>query len=349
MVRQRNIPLYVIDIAYCAVFVPLVIYLMPVERWWGAHPVFLGLFIAWLYCNYFAFKYFIVPSVFGKGSGRVMALLAVAVSIAGTVGFASYRIESPYSSEIRAIREAHSDRTPKLGMYHYKQAVWLHYLVVVSFSAALGLLTEAYKLRRYREELELERKKAELALYKARINPHFLFNTLNSLYGLLLMQSDKTVETMERFINLVKYMYAASDKEYITVSEESEYIEEYIGLQRLRLNEMAELSFTTNLESPEMLVPPMLLITFVENAFKYGVSPDEPYTICAYIESTSESIHFCIENTIASVSPRSSHKSGIDNCRRRLELHYPERHKLSVGETAQGTFRVDLTLNPETA
>lgn len=349
MLKQRNILLYVIDIAYCVVFLPLIIYLMPVERWWGAHPVFLGLFIVWLYCNYFAFKYFIIPSVFGKGSSRVVALLAVVVSIAGTVGFASYRIESPYSSEIRAIREAHSDWTPKLGMYHYKQAVWLHYLVVVSFSAALGLLTEAYKLRRYREELELERKKAELALYKARINPHFLFNTLNSLYGLLLMQSDKTVETMERFINLVKYMYAASDKDYITVSEESEYIEEYIGLQKLRLSEMAKLSFTTNLESPDMLVPPMLLITFVENAFKYGVSPDEPYTISASLESTSELIHFCIENTIASISPWSSHKSGIDNCRRRLELHYPDRHKLSVGETAHGTFLVDLILDFETS
>ena len=348
MSKQRNIPLYVIDIAYCVVFLPLIIFLMPVERWWGAHPVFLGLFIVWLYCNYFAFKYFIIPSVFGKRRGRVVALAALVVSVAGTAGFASYRIESPYSSEIKAIREAHSDIAPKLGMYHYKQAVWLHYLVVVSFSAALGLLTEAYKLRRYREELELERKKAELALYKARINPHFLFNTLNSLYGLILMHSDRTVETMERFINLVKYMYAASDKDYIAVSEESEYIEEYIDLQRLRLNEMAKLSFTTNLGCPEMPVPPMLLITFVENAFKYGVSPDEPYTIRASLESTPERIHFCIENTISTVSPRSSHKSGIDNCRRRLELHYPDRHTLSVGATAEGTFRVDLELKPET-
>ena len=90
--------------------------------------------------------------------------------------------------------------------------------------------------------MEYERNRAELALYKAQINPHFLFNTLNTLYGLLITQSDKTEVTLERFINLTKYMYNNANREFIPLAEEVDYIGQYIALQKLRLNDLAEMS-----------------------------------------------------------------------------------------------------------
>ncbi len=151
------------------------------------------------------------------------------------------------------------------------------------------MLTEAYRQRLAREEVEFERSKAELALYKAQINPHFLFNTLNTIYGLLIMRSNKTEVALERFINLTKYMYNNANLEWIPLAEEVAYIEQFIGLQKLRLNALADVRFEYGIEDNTVPVPPMLLITFVENAFKYGISSDEPCFI--HIRLVSRSIH----------------------------------------------------------
>lgn len=342
---MRNFPLYIIDIVYCAVFTPLIIFLMPVERWWSSHPVFLGAFVAWLICNYFAFKYFVVPRFSTPGRTRIYAALAVTLSIAGTSVFATYEIQSPYMAEIKALREANP--APSMGIYHYKQAVWLHYIIVASFGTGLGILAEAGRLRRRRDQLEIERNRAELAAYKARINPHFLFNTLNSLYGLLITQSPAAVESMERFIGLVKYMYASADKDYITVAEEAQCIEEYIYLQSLRLNELARISFKRDLACPEATIPPMLLITFVENAFKHGISPDDPCFVDICIASAPGQVSFSVENSAWSSGVDSPHKGGIDNCQRRLHLRYPQRHSLEISNSG-GVFSVKLTIKNDT-
>ena len=228
---MKNASLY-IDLAFCLGFLPLMIFAFPVERWWGTYPVFFCSFVGWLYATYFSYKYFIVPRLFHKGRPRMYALTAIAVSLLVTFLFSSYEISSPFyhvRQQLAAIP------VPSWGARQNQQAIWLHYIIVVIFCFAVGMLTEAYRQRLAREEVEYERNKAELALYKAQINPHFLFNTLNALYGLLITRSDKTEATLERFINLTKYMYNNANRDFIPLGEEVEYIDQYIlAAERIR-------------------------------------------------------------------------------------------------------------------
>lgn len=342
---MKNASLY-IDLAFCLVFLPLMIFAFPVERWWGTYPLFFGAFVGWLYVTYFLYKYFIVPRMFHGRRKRLGALAVAAVSLFVTFLFSSYEISSPFYHTYRLPEVV---PYPMWGVRQNQQAVWLHYIVVAIFCVAVGMLTEAYRQRLAREEVEYERNKAELALYKAQINPHFLFNTLNTLYGLLITHSDKTEATLERFINLTKYMYNNANYEFISLVEEVDYISQYIDLQKLRLNEYADVSFTHEVHDEAMPVPPMLLITFVENAFKYGISSNEPCFIRIRLTQQCGTLRFEVENSVFERDVKNSKRMGIENCRRRLSLLYPDRHRLDFGRGSDNTFRVRLELKNENA
>lgn len=341
---MKNVSLYT-DLAFCLVFLPLMLYAFPVERWWGTYPIYFTAFAGWLYATYFAYKYFIVPGLFHERRRRGYALGVMAMSFLVTFLFSAYEINSPFY-HLRQQQLAQNP-FPEWGVRQNQQAVWLHYIVVTVFCFAIGMLNEAYRQRLAREEVEYEQNKAELALYKAQINPHFLFNTLNTLYGLLITHSDKTEATLERFINLTKYMYNNANHEFISLTEEVEYISQYIDLQKLRLNEFADVSYTHWVEDEAIPVPPMMLITFVENAFKYGISSNEPCFIRIRLEQRSDTLRFEVENSIFGRTVGESKHMGIENCRRRLSLLYPNRHRLDVGPVGDGTFRVCLELKSE--
>ena len=330
--------------AFCFILLPLVIYAFPVERWWGTYPLFFCSFVGWLYVTYFLYKYFIVPRLFIKGKKRTIAVTAILLSLAVTFLFSAYEITSPLYHIHQEQRQLYP--YPIWGIRQNQQAIWLHYILVVIFCFAVGMLKEVYRQKLARAEMEYERNKAELALYKAQINPHFLFNTLNTLYGLLITQSDKTEITLERFINLTKYMYNNANREFIALAEEVDYIGQYIALQQLRLNELADIRFTHEVEREEMPIPPMMLITFVENAFKYGISSDDPCFIHIQLNQRAEKLCFEVVNSTFGREAGHSARMGITNCRRRLELLYPEHHRLEI-EQEHGLFRVRLELLTE--
>lgn len=341
---MKNATLY-IDLAFCFILLPLVIYAFPVERWWGTYPLFFCSFVGWLYVTYFLYKYFIIPGLFLKGKKRVVALITVLLSLSVTFFFSSYEITSPLYHIHQQQREI--SPYPIWGIRQNQQAIWLHYILVVIFCFAVGMLKEVYRQKLARAEMEYERNRAELALYKAQINPHFLFNTLNTLYGLLITRSDKTEVTLERFINLTKYMYNNANREFIPLAEEVDYIGEYIALQQLRLNELADVSFTHDVEREEISIPPMMLITFVENAFKYGISSNDPCFIHIRLSQQADKLYFEVTNSTFDREVKSSRRMGIKNCRRRLELLYPERHSLDIEQGNDGVFRVRLEIKLE--
>ena len=341
---MKNVTLY-IDLAFCFILLPLVIYAFPVERWWGTYPIFFCSFVVWLYVTYFLYKNFIIPRLFLKGRKRVVALAMVLLSLSVTFFFSSYDITSP-------LYQIHQQQRlnapyPIWGIRQNQQAIWLHYILVVVFCFAVGMLKEVYRQKLARAEVEYERNRAELALYKAQINPHFLFNTLNTLYGLLITRSDKTEISLERFIDLTKYMYNNANREFIPLAEEVDYIGQYIALQQLRLNEMADVRFTHDVERDEMPVPPMMLITFVENAFKYGISSNDPCFIHICLTQKGDTLHFEVTNSTFKREVKSSGRMGIKNCRRRLELLYPHRHRLDIVQGNEGIFHVLLELKLE--
>ncbi|MGN0189103.1 MAG: LytR/AlgR family response regulator transcription factor [Candidatus Cryptobacteroides sp.] len=148
-----------IDIAFCLVLLPLMLFAFPVEKWWATRPVFFSLFIGWLYVTYFIYKYFIVPYLLHGGRRRLYAVVAMVISFGVTFLFSAYHFSSPYH-QLRKEMEAGA-AYPVWGFRPNQQAVWLHYIIVVIFCFAVGMLAEVNRQRRAREEMEKD--KAESA------------------------------------------------------------------------------------------------------------------------------------------------------------------------------------------
>ena len=223
------------------------------------------------------------------------------------------------------------------------QTVWFFFLVVTGFSLSIELIFELFRQILSRQEIEAEKNRAELALYKAQINPHFLFNTLNALYGLVLTKSDKTESAFIKFSNILKYMYAQTTMETISINNEVEYIRQYVDLQSLRLNKHTQVVFETQIDDEHAKIPPMILITFVENTFKYGVSSDVDCLILIRITVKKGELLFETENTVMKENHANPHAIGIENCRKRLELLYPNRFTLIMKEENR-QFKIRLSI-----
>lgn len=335
-----------IDLFFCLVLLPALIMLLPVERWLANNSTFVVLLVGWLYAVYFLTRKACVPMLFRSRRQLVVALCILAGTVLLTWLLTQYQMEFPFRGEHpRPERVRRAANLTKIRLH--QQGTWFLYLVTVCFSIAVGLLTELYRQMTERQSVEFEKKKAELALYKAQINPHFLFNTLNTLYGLMLAQSEKAEAAFMQFIGLVKYMYTRATQDKVDVAEEAEYIRRYIELQKNRLDESrthVTYAYDNDQACPHVQIAPMLLITFVENALKYGTSSHTESDIRIGIRVKEGVLHFTADNQV--VNPRPADKEpgiGIANCRKRLELLYPSAHRLDIAE-AEGWYRVRLEI-----
>ena len=275
MRTNNRLPL-VIDLAFCLVLLPFMIWLLPVSRWAASNAPFVVLFVGWLYVVYFAYRYYAVPRMF-RGRRQIVAAIAViAVTLVVTWLISRYRFEIPQQAMPRMRPRPYApEMTPRAGlMILHQRAVWFLYVVVAAFSFAVGTLAELYRQIVERQAAEHERRKAELALYKVQINPHFLFNTLNTLYGLMLTDVSRAETAFMQFMDLTKYMYTNAEKDKVPLRAEIDYIRQYIELQKNRMNDRMHVHFSVEKrnERPDAAIAPMILITFVENALKYGVS-----------------------------------------------------------------------------
>lgn len=327
----KSISLYV-DIIFCAVILPLILLLVPVEKWIVSKPDFLIILTVYLYFVYFVHRKSNIPGLVMKKKYKEIA--AVALLLTGvTWALGNYPIpESEYSRLTYAFRE-----------HLRSQTVWFFFLTVSGFSLAIELVFELFRQILQKQQLESEKNKAELALYKSQIDPHFLFNTLNSIYALVVSKSDKAEEAFIRFSGILKYIYSNRKDDTAGIGTETDCIRQYIGLQEMRLNSHTSVEFRCDIGNRSLEVPSMMLLTFVENAFKYGVSPEEDCHILLDIRSDDHSLTFLSENCIMDRRPRSESNVGISNCRKRLELLYPDRHRLTVTDDGR-IFRVILEI-----
>lgn len=334
---KGKLPLY-IDMIFCVILLPVMIMLLPVERWLTHHTVFVLVFVFWLYAVYAIHRRVTIPLVFSRRK-YLPALLVLSATILVTWLIARYGDPGhPHG---------HGRPGPVRPVFHLnprEQGIWFLFLVVTAFSIAVGLLTELYRQMIEKKELEQEKSRAELALYKAQINPHFLFNTLNTLYGLVVTKSDRAEQAFMQFTDLVRYMYSTASADFVPVREEAEYIRQYVGLQKTRLNEHTRVSVTENIRDRDAMIAPLLLMTFVENAFKYGVSSHYDSVIEIAVSVDACRLDFHIRNRIfPEALVKKGDGIGIANCRKRLSLIYPDAHTLDISD-AGGYYDVRLTL-----
>lgn len=175
-----------------------------------------------------------------------------------------------------------------------------------------------------------EKRMAELSYLKSQVNPHFLFNTLNGIYFLSLDESKKTPEAILKLSDLMRYVTTEIEKEYVLLENEINHITNYIELQKLRLDKTIDVRLDISNTNQQMMISPLLLIPFIENAFKFGVNPEKVSIIEIRIETIDNFLQFRISNEKSSLIVNGGTKTGIENVKRRLELQYPNKHKLSI-------------------
>ncbi len=339
-----------IDLFFCLVLLPVMIYLLPIERWLESNTLFVVLLVGWLYAVYFVNRVFTVPSLFRDRKHMMWALLVVLAMIAITWLLSRYKMEYPFHHHRpRFERMGDVPRRPMSAAKFrlHQQAVWFLFVIVMTFSSAMGLLRELYRQRARQQELEVAKNKAELSLYKAQIDPHFLFNTLNTLYSMVVTQSPKTEDAFMQFIDITRYIYNNANQDSVPIDSEAQYLQQYIDLQRNRLNASTTINYSyRNDESlPSATMPPMILITFVENALKYGVSTSEASIINIKLELKDGTLTLATSNPVR-IKPKDNSTSGIgiENCRRRLDLVYGRNYSLDINNK-NNQFNVLLKIN----
>jgi LytS/YehU family sensor histidine kinase len=221
-------------------------------------------------------------------------------------------------------------------------------LFIVIFVGMLRFAVDWFELEAKRKEVENEKLIAELNFLKAQINPHFLFNTLNNLYYLAYTKSDNTTEVIAKLSQMMRYMIYDSNHPKVLLTKEIEYMQNYISLERLRLNNQIPIKFDVKGNVDNRWVAPFIFITFLENAFKHGVSNNNPRAwVNVSIELKEKECIYTVENSKpekADVAEKSG--IGLQNVMRRLELSYPGQYKLTTEEKMDVYFvQLILTLS----
>lgn len=331
--KNNHIPLY-IDLLFCLVIMPLAITLLPVDRWIVTNTAFLVTLVAYVYILYFIYRHVCLPKLFMQKKFMRIFLLMLVLVLA-TEMLTHFPMPEGHIVD---------DKMQMMGKLRMRtQTIWFLFLMVTGFSLAIELAFELFRQILSRQEIEAEKNKAELALYKAQINPHFLFNTLNTLYALVLSGSDKTESAFVKFSGILRYMYSQHGSEFISADRELDYIRQYVDLQALRLNRHTQVDFVIENNKGDTLVPSMILITFVENVFKYGTSPDMDCVVHIHIIVDENRLLLETENAVVRRREDGMQGIGIANCRKRLELLYPDRYELQTVED-DGIYRVRLEI-----
>ncbi|WP_234605349.1 sensor histidine kinase [Dyadobacter chenwenxiniae] len=238
---------------------------------------------------------------------------------------------------------------PIFGIWQYPAGIriWAYFGETVFFSALgifLCFLLKTINDFFHQETLRHEKVTMELAYLRAQLNPHFLFNTMNNLYGLSLTEPARTPDVVLRLGEMMRYMLYESNETYVPLTREIEYVIGFIELEKLRYAQQTNVDFIVEGNVNGVLIAPLLLISFVENAFKHGQLHEAQFPVRIELSVSKEILHFETQNRLVTQQHDSSGGIGLRNVRRRLSLLYPDKHILRVWQE-QDTFRVRLEIN----
>ncbi len=222
-------------------------------------------------------------------------------------------------------------------------------LIILVLSTAVKMGGKGIQKELKIRELRTKHVQTELKLLKAQISPHFLFNTLNNLFVMAGRNRDpKTAEGISGLAQLMRYMLYETDTEFIELTKEAEQINRFIELQKLRFMEEDEINieFRNNSGTEKVMIAPMLLIPFVENAFKHSVSLQQPTVIDIDLKTENKVVTFNVVNTVNRNRKNDDNSAsiGLKNVKRRLELLYPDAYTLNISEEKE-LFKIELKIN----
>jgi len=219
--------------------------------------------------------------------------------------------------------------------------------ILIVITSGLKYYIQGLRQRHRIQEAEFKQVKTELTLLKSQIQPHFFFNTLNNLYALSLDKSDRVPEVIIALSELMRYILDSAKKKEVPLAEEVKFIENYLGLEKLRFTENADIRFNVLGDTSRRKIAPMLFIPFVENSFKHGMmEPAKNGYVHVSLTTRENELEFIVENSKIDLFQRtekSSNPLGLENVKRTLELLYPKAHRLTILDEEK-RYRVELKL-----
>lgn len=326
--------------------------------WGGIYFFWVGLFrnysftltrtmsIEFCYLAFITADYYLIHHVLVQRFLLKHKYLLFVLTVAGTIGL---------SAALRSLVAWVLNRTlfhvpipPGLGQLYANSvvniAIWV--LLITGGKMLLDKIRHEQQL----ERLEKERVESELAFLKAQINPHSLFNSLNTVYGHIDKSNHTARETLLQFSELLRYQLYDCGADKVSLVKEIGYIRNYVDFQRLRKNETLIVDFDTSDIRAELQIAPLLLIVLVENAFKFVSSfPDKENRISIRIHTTGKVLYSSVVNTkerLQAIATKNSHGIGIMNLKRRLDLLYGSRYEFTTdieSEVYKANLIIDLT------
>jgi hypothetical protein len=350
--QRRYIP-FLLHLFGWALIVPMLFFqpkgmnIEPPAEFWIKQWIVLGLLIGVFYLN----SYVLVPKLLFRNHtiGYVVSIVAAVAAIYWTSQGVEAWLNLPelWHKVFRPDRPFNPNRPRRFDTFTF-----LYSLLALGASTSLTVVQKWQKDAQIREKLEQEKVSSELSFLKAQINPHFFFNTLNNIYALTMIDVENAREALHRLSRMMRYVLYETKEGTVRLSQEIDFLQDYIQLMQLRLTDKVKVTFEKPQPINDVAIAPMLLLPFLENAFKHGVSATQRSEIFVGLSQQGQSLRVEVRNTLFSGKGKALDESngiGLVNTRRRLDLLYPGRYELNITEhTPDNEYLVVLTLNTPT-
>ncbi len=337
---------FVFWIAFYIYQVARVSFLFPSDRVWESLTVILLTSFTWglMHNVFFTYTtaYYLVPKFFAK---RKYFLFVLGILVLLFLAFSYDFLRLLASKKI-----AHAIGSTKEQPYLYLRGAIIR--VFGNAPLVCGLFVSLKALRNWHlkqlenEQLTREKNNAELQLLKAQVHPHFLFNTLNNIYSFTLTKSPLASELVQKLSDMLNYMITDCDRTMVPVEKEIRLLKDYIGLEKVRYGDRLDIQMHVKGDCKNCMIVPLLMIPFVENAFKHGASLMRGQQWMHLVININENdLEFSLSNSKPSLTTSTKTKNGIGllNVKRRLGLLYPGKHHLKINST-ENTFSVYLKI-----
>jgi sensor histidine kinase YesM len=222
-------------------------------------------------------------------------------------------------------------------------------VMIFLLSFVFRMAIQYFRMKQRADEILAQKTQAELNLLKSQVQPHFLFNTLNNIYYEAYLEAPRTADLIERLSEIMRYFVDESPKERVSLPIEIEFLENYIALEKIRIRYEIDLTFTLGTAEKGVTLPPMLLITFVENIFKHGIDKTSSHNqIRISLSCSDDQLMFTTSNTLPNIAlaTTTSKGFGLDNLRKRLVLLYGKDFELQTGhgdKLYKASLKIPLT------
>jgi two-component system, LytTR family, sensor kinase len=277
---------------------------------------------------YYAGVAYILPAYFeSKNVKRLVIQLAIALAVA-TI---AYRIGRYYFFPQARINNDFWQTLLHIPSFFVAP---FYFISIPALGYIIFIFSKLHTNELQKREAEKQRMIAEVNLLKSQIQPHFLFNTLNNLYGLALSSSSNTADSIMRLSKIMEYMLYNSEKEQVPLGLEMQYIRDYVELEKLRYGNRLQVSWDIDEKLNDQLISPLLLFPFIENAFKHGSGKEEGETwLSVSLQKEASAIVYVVVNSVPSASQANTTSVngsgyGLQNLQKRLDLAYPGKHTL---------------------